>query len=207
VRLAELERGSETEIEIRVSARPDYARALPTWRAERGGSFVSKEAALYTNAVLRPNAGDLAGRALLTRDQPLFAVLDYGEERRQPDEKAIREWLSITTAFWHEWNLFNYYRGPHAKLVRRSAVTLKLLTYAETGGFVAAPTTSLPEAIGGDANWDYRFCWLRDTALFIQTLFGLGYSGEAKAFIDFAVKNWMEKNKKSVRTHRSQPSR
>jgi hypothetical protein len=54
---------------------------------------------------------------------------------------------------------------------------------------------SLPEAIGGDANWDYRFCWLRDTALFIQTLFGLGYSGEAKAFIDFAVKNWMEKNK------------
>ena len=61
VRLAELERGSETEMEIRLSARPDYARALPTWRAERGGGFVSKEAALYTNAVLRPNAGDLAG--------------------------------------------------------------------------------------------------------------------------------------------------
>ena len=58
---------------------------------------------------------------------------------------------------------------------------------------MAAPTTSLPEGLGGDLNWDYRYTWLRDTALFIQTLFGLGYSGEAKAFIDFAVAKWSEK--------------
>ncbi|MBA3881725.1 MAG: glycoside hydrolase family 15 protein [Chthoniobacterales bacterium] len=109
----------------------------------------------------------------------------------------MRRWLRITDAFWREWNLFNYYRGRHQKMVRRSAVTLKLLTYAKTGGFVAAPTTSLPEQIGGDANWDYRFTWLRDTALFIQTLFGLGYSGEAKAFLDFATKQWMEGSEKT----------
>ncbi len=197
VRLVELEEGAAVEMEIRIEARPDYARAVPSWRAESGGGFVSKEAALYTNAVVRPNDGVLSGQAIVTQEEPLFAVLDYAREHRMPDLKAIREWLRVTTAFWHEWNLFNYYRGPHCKLVRRSAVTLKLLTYAETGGFVAAPTTSLPEGLSGEANWDYRFCWVRDTALFIQTLFGLGYSGEAKAFIDFVVEKWVKKNKQA----------
>lgn len=66
-------------------------------------------------------------------------------------------------------------------------MTLKLLTYASTGAFVAAATTSLPERMGGTQNWDYRYTWVRDTSLFINTLFRLGYSGEAKAFIDFIL--------------------
>ena len=66
-------------------------------------------------------------------------------------------------------------------------MTLKLLTYASTGAFVEAATTSLPERMGGTQNWDYRYTWVRDTSLFINTLFRLGYSGEAKAFINFIL--------------------
>jgi len=195
VRLVEWESGAPMKMEIRVRARPDFARKTPDWRELADGGFVTEETTLFTNATLRRNECDLEGSFVVERDRPLFAVLDYAEKPRFPDLASIREWLGITTAFWREWNLFNYYRGPHQKMVRRSAVTLKLLTYASSGGFVAAPTASLPEQAGGDLNWDYRFTWVRDTALFIQTLFGLGYSGEANAFLDFAVEKWMERNK------------
>ncbi|PZR71956.1 MAG: hypothetical protein DLM52_13775, partial [Chthoniobacterales bacterium] len=196
VRLVEAEEGSGIEMEMQVRARPDYARKAAGWRPSGSGAYETKEATFFTNAMLRPNGDDLLGNFVALREGRVFFVLDYNEDRQAPDQKMIDEWLRITTAFWREWNLFNYYRGPHEKMVRRSAVTLKLLTYARTGGFVAAPTTSLPEQIGGDANWDYRFTWLRDTALFIQTLFGLGYSGEAKAFLDFAVKQSMQRSEK-----------
>lgn len=193
VRLIELEEGNGVGMEMRISARPDYAREMPAWRPNGSGAYATKKATLFTNATLRPEGEDLLGQFVVTPGQRFYAVLDYNEERCAPDQKTLERWLRVTTAFWREWNLFNYYRGPHSKLVRRSAVTLKLLTYAHTGGFVAAPTTSLPEQLGGDLNWDYRFCWVRDTALFVQTLFGLGYSGEAKAFLDFTVKQWKER--------------
>ncbi len=196
VRLVESEEGSGIEMVMQVKARPDYARRAAGWRPSGSGAYATKEATLFTNAMLRPDGDDLLGNFVALREQRLFFVLDYNDDRRAPEQKEIDEWLRITTAFWREWNLFNYYRGPHEKMVRRSAVTLKLLTYAHTGGFVAAPTTSLPEQLGGEANWDYRFTWLRDTALFIQTLFGLGYSGEANAFLDFAVKQWMQWSEK-----------
>ncbi len=195
VRLVEWESGDPTAMEILVRARPDYARKSPDWRELAEAGFVLDETTFFTNGEILRREDDLAGSFLVEPNRPLFAVLDYSEKPRMPDLPTIHDWLQLTTAFWHEWNLFNYYRGPHEKLVRRSAVTLKLLTYASSGGFVAAPTTSLPEQPGGDSNWDYRFCWLRDTALFIQTLFGLGYSGEASAFLDFAVEKWMERNK------------
>ncbi|MEP6956315.1 MAG: glycoside hydrolase family 15 protein [Chthoniobacterales bacterium] len=194
VRLVEWESGAPLELEMRVRARPDYARERAHWKQQSVTAFAIEQATLFTNAPMQEEGGDLTATFRVERDRPFFAVLDYTSARRLPDIEQIRRWLRITTAFWHEWNLFNYYRGPHEKMVRRSAVTLKLLTYAHSGGFVAAPTTSLPEQVGGDANWDYRFTWLRDTALFIQTLFGLGYSGEAKAFLDFAVKQWMQRS-------------
>ncbi len=193
VRLVEWESGAPAEMEMHVRARPDYARKPAHWKQQSATAFALEEATLFTNAPMTETGGDLSAPFRVERDRPFFAVLDYTSARPLPDMEQIRRWLRITAAFWREWNLFNYYRGPHEEMVRRSAVTLKLLTYAQTGGFVAAPTTSLPEQIGGDANWDYRFCWLRDTALFIQTLFGLGYSGEATAFLDFAVKLWMKR--------------
>lgn len=95
---------------------------------------------------------------------------------------------SITQAFWREWIGYCRYRGPYAQAVQRSALALKLLTYAPTGAIVAAPTTSLPEALGGTRNWDYRYCWLRDSAFTLYALAVLGYSGEARHFVQFLVR-------------------
>ena len=78
--------------------------------------------------------------------------------------------------------------GRHADLVRRSLITLKALTYGPTGGIVAAPTTSLPEAIGGVRNWDYRFCWVRDATLTLQSLMHAGYLDEARAWRDWLLR-------------------
>ncbi|MDQ6623091.1 MAG: glycoside hydrolase family 15 protein [Verrucomicrobiota bacterium] len=194
VRLLEVESGGEIAMQLRVAARPDYARTVARWERRADGGFNSEQAAFFCNAPVEAHGDDLLGNFVVSAAQPVYAVLDYSDDPVWPDLAAIRKWLRVTSAFWREWNLFNAYGGPHAGLVRRSAVTLKLLTYAASGGFVAAPTTSLPEEPGGEANWDYRYCWLRDTALFIQTLFGLGYSGEATAFLDFATRKWREKN-------------
>ncbi len=93
-------------------------------------------------------------------------------------EKAIEE----TAEDWRAWAARCTYRGPHAKLVKRSLLTLKALTYAPTGGIAAAATTSLPERLGGVRNWDYRFCWLRDATFTLYSLLSAGYSGEAEAW-------------------------
>jgi GH15 family glucan-1,4-alpha-glucosidase len=93
----------------------------------------------------------------------------------QPAKKARKE----TEAFWKRWNGRNRYRGPYAEAVERSLMTLKAMTYRPSGGIVAAVTASLPERIGGSRNWDYRYCWLRDTAFTLLVLMQAGYVDEA----------------------------
>jgi len=93
--------------------------------------------------------------------------------------------LAATAAFWRNWLSASRYRGRWREIVHRSALTLKLLTYAPTGAIVAAPTTSLPEQIGGERNWDYRYVWIRDAAFCIYALLRLGFTSEADAFVQF----------------------
>jgi GH15 family glucan-1,4-alpha-glucosidase len=98
-----------------------------------------------------------------------------------PGRDAIQKRISATIKHDREWLEHASLEGvPHADLVRRSLLTLRLLTHEDTGGMVAAPTTSLPEDFGGERNWDYRYCWLRDAALTLGALIDAGYTDEAR---------------------------
>jgi GH15 family glucan-1,4-alpha-glucosidase len=107
-------------------------------------------------------------------------VLTYdGSHLPVPKEIDPIQALADTEAFWNQWSSLGTYRGENRDLVQRSLITLKALTYRPTGGIVAAPTTSLPEKLGGARNWDYRFCWLRDATYTLLALMNNGYRSEA----------------------------
>lgn len=93
-----------------------------------------------------------------------------------------------TRQYWESWLNQCLYKGRWRRMVERSALTLKLLTYQPTGAILAAPTASLPEGIGGSRNWDYRFSWLRDSALILNALLPLGFTSEAKEYVDWIIK-------------------
>jgi len=105
-----------------------------------------------------------------------------------PDTIDPRRALTTTQEFWEEWASVCSYRGEWREPVMRSLLTLKSLTYRPTGGIVAAPTTSLPEEIGGVRNWDYRYCWLRDATFTIYSLLISGFEQEATAFRDWLLR-------------------
>ncbi len=96
--------------------------------------------------------------------------------------------LDETQRFWQTWSDRCTYDGPYREAVLRSLITLKALTYAPTGGIIAAATTSLPEELGGSRNWDYRFCWLRDAAFTLQALVKTGYTEEAAAWREWLLR-------------------
>jgi GH15 family glucan-1,4-alpha-glucosidase len=116
-------------------------------------------------------------------------VLTYTPSHLPPRAPVnARKALADTERFWKEWSGRGTYRGEWADAVNRSLVTLKALTYRPTGGIVAAPTTSLPEQVGGQRNWDYRFCWLRDATLTLLSLMDAGYFDEAAAWRDWLLR-------------------
>ncbi|HZG95364.1 MAG TPA: glycoside hydrolase family 15 protein, partial [Mycobacteriales bacterium] len=117
-----------------------------------------------------------------------FVLTWFPSHEVLPKEINAEHALDDTLSYWSEWSGRCTYAGPYESLVRRSLMVLKALTYAPTGGIVAAATTSLPEAIGGVRNWDYRYCWLRDATFTLQSLLRAGYSDEAAAWRDWLLR-------------------
>ena len=116
-------------------------------------------------------------------------TISWEPSHKQPPAVADPEGsLEATEEFWREWVEQCTYHGPYRDAVVRSLITLKALTYAPTGGIVAAPTTSLPECIGGVRNWDYRFTWLRDAAITLSSLLRTGYREEARAWREWLLR-------------------
>jgi GH15 family glucan-1,4-alpha-glucosidase len=129
---------------------------------------------LRSSATLK--AGDLGG-----------AMVEFGtgEAPRRITPEETRRLFDESVAFWRGWLARSTYRGRWREQVSRSAITIKLLTYAPTGALVAAPTAGLPEQIGGERNWDYRYTWIRDASFSVYALLGLGFADEAAAFMDW----------------------
>lgn len=117
-----------------------------------------------------------------------FVLTWHPSHSPRPDLVDPYEALENTLSDWAEWSARCKYEGPYREAVIRSLITLKALTFGPTGGIVAAPTTSLPEEIGGVRNWDYRFCWLRDSTLTLGALVSAGYLEEAAAWRDWLLR-------------------
>ena len=117
-----------------------------------------------------------------------FRLAWYPSYQKAPAPADCARVVATTTAWWMEWSSRSTYAGEWKDQVQRSLITLKALTYAPTGGIVAAPTTSLPEWPGSVRNWDYRFCWIRDASLSLLALMGAGYVHEAAAWRDWVLR-------------------
>jgi GH15 family glucan-1,4-alpha-glucosidase len=129
------------------------------------------------------------GEFAIEAGQSIPFVLSYGPSfQDHPPQIDAFDALERTQAFWREWSDRCPQVGPWTEAVKRSLITLKGLTFAPTGGMVAAPTTSLPELIGGVRNWDYRYCWLRDATFTLLALMYLGYYDEARAWRDWLTR-------------------
>ena len=115
-----------------------------------------------------------------------FVLTWHPSHHPRPPQIDPYKALHASVKDWQKWSAACRYKGPHRDAVLRSLITLKALTYAPTGGIVAAPTTSLPEELGGVRNWDYRYCWLRDSTLTLGALLACGYHEEAEAW-----RNWL----------------
>ncbi len=122
----------------------------------------------------------------------LLEVCHADQQPRMIDEEEAGEAFNRTVRYWRGWLAKSTYRGRWREMVHRSALTLKLLTYRPTGAIVAAPTTSLPEAIGGQRNWDYRYTWIRDAAFSLYALLRLGFTEEAEAFMGWLSDRYRE---------------
>jgi GH15 family glucan-1,4-alpha-glucosidase len=129
------------------------------------------------------------GEFTVLRGETIPLVLSYARSHRPiPPARDPTASLEATEKFWKDWTSKCRAAGEWTDAVRRSMITLKALTYAPTGGIVAAPTTSLPEKIGGERNWDYRFCWLRDATLTLLGAMHAGYYEEAEAWREWLLR-------------------
>jgi GH15 family glucan-1,4-alpha-glucosidase len=195
VRVIEGIEGSST-FDVMFEPRPDYARRRPRIKS-RGAlgwtcAWDDEILLLQTSVPLQPEVDRtvLTGRVSVRAGEKIYFSLAYAKgdiavvaPLGPPADRRLQETLN----WWDEWTGRCRYHGPYRDSVLRSAITLKLLTYVLSGAVVAAPTASLPESIGGDRNWDYRYCWLRDATLTMRAFTGLGCREEAESFLHWLL--------------------
>jgi GH15 family glucan-1,4-alpha-glucosidase len=180
----------ELPVEIIYAPRPDYARITPRLQ-QRGDSihcgWGARVLNLRSNAEFEIDGGTATARFTLQAGQSRTFALGFDDHTPAVLPSISDDAIERTVKFWRGWSSRLTYDGPHRALVLRSALVLKLLTYAPTGAIVAAPTTSLPESIAGVRNWDYRYCWLRDASWTVTALYDCGFSREGSAFLDWLL--------------------
>jgi GH15 family glucan-1,4-alpha-glucosidase len=171
----------------------DYGRRVP-WLTRVGANCLRATAGphsaiLRTDAPLEYGDGRILSKFTIREGQRIPFALTY-RESHMPVPKVVdaEAALQKTEESWRRWVGQCSYQGPWSEAVTRSVITIKAMTYRPTGGTVAAPTTSLPEQLGGSRNWDYRFCWLRDATFMVACLLKAGYREEAKAWRDWLLR-------------------
>jgi GH15 family glucan-1,4-alpha-glucosidase len=180
---------------LELAARPDNARSTARWQQTAPGELRCGAAGgllllRSTLDLVVDRDGVIRGRGNLEAGQSHWFSLSLacrGPAVRVPLGAWSEGVKERTVAWWRAWAARSTYAGPHRDAVLRSALALRLLIYPPSGAVLAAPTTSLPERLGGELNWDYRYCWLRDAALSVRALLGLGYSDEARAFVGWLL--------------------
>jgi GH15 family glucan-1,4-alpha-glucosidase len=185
-------RGGVVRMRMELIMRFDYGSIVP-WvrRTERGLHAVAGPDALSFEApveLVNENLRTTASFTVAAGERVPFVLAWHPSHHAAPGCPDAVEAVAATERWWREWSGRCTYNGPWHGPVLRSLITLKALTYAPTGGIVAAPTTSLPERLGGVRNWDYRYCWLRDATLSLYALLNAGYVEEAKAWREWLLR-------------------
>ena len=170
----------------RVEPRPDYGRGVYKAIPHDHGVLFEGPAPLLSLSSTWPltiDGGDVTTQFSVRAGEIGAIVLESGAAARPAivAEQQLERWFSETVTFWRNWLAAGTYRGRWREAVERSAMTLKLMQYAPTGGMVAAPTAALPEQLGGERNWDYRYTWIRDASFSVEALLKLGFYSEARA--------------------------
>jgi GH15 family glucan-1,4-alpha-glucosidase len=191
VRLVE-GRAGRVDLQMELLIRWDYWRTIP-WvrRTEDGLSAVAGPDALVVRTPVPLRGQDMttvADFAVSAGERVGFTLSWFPSHHPVPAPLDVGATLEATVAWWREWSGRCTYAGDWRDVVMRSLITLKALTYAPTGGIVAAATTSLPEQIGSVRNWDYRYCWLRDATFTLFALLGAGYIDEAGAWREWLLR-------------------
>ncbi len=186
--------GLEGKVTLRMDLiiRFDYGSVVPWVRRHHGGlEAIAGPDALILRTPIETHGEDLktvAEFSVAKGDRVPFVLTWYAPHEEPPQEVRAEHALRDTEDYWRQWSGRNESAGPWQDAVMRSLITLKGLTYAPSGGIVAAATTSLPEEIGSVRNWDYRYCWLRDATFTLFALLSAGYTDEAKAWREWLLR-------------------
>jgi GH15 family glucan-1,4-alpha-glucosidase len=185
-----------------VTIRFGYGDTVPWFRevGRRTTAFAGPDALTLDGDVahVRPGShgngggdggGDVVADFTLGAGDTAEFRITWSTPRDQPPAQVdVGQGIAATEQWWREWARRCRYDGPYREAVMRSLITLKAMSYGPSGGIVAAPTTSLPEKLGGVRNWDYRFCWIRDATFTLLALLGAGYEAEAVAWREWLLR-------------------